>query len=260
MRFVCLLLVGLALFIGALPAHADPLPGDACPAAGRIMQTGGAESAEAGSLLVCRDDTWQPILSYNGDGDVTVIGNQTCATGEFLKFDGTKWICGTAGGGGDDICGDAGGLCADGTIYAGVSLDGRVPFYAMPDDAPSTYTWGPAGTDTALVNCTTAPGTQDSCWTGEANTDTLALLGSSYAAATYCADLTDYGHDDWYLPSQYELAVLYGNRDSLGGFQNAYYWSSSENASLNAYARTFSNGTQSNVSKTNTYRVRCVRR
>jgi hypothetical protein len=104
------------------------------------------------------------------------------------------------------------------------------------------------------------PGAQTSCWTGEANTNALAGLAGAYDAAKYCASLAVYGHDDWYLPSQYELAVLYQNSSVIGGFQSAYYWSSSENAANSAWFQRFSIGSQNFNSKSVAYFVRCVRR
>ena len=32
----------------------------------------------------------------------------------------------------------------------------------------------------------------------------------------------------WFLPSNFELTRLYDNRTAIGGFQNDFYWSSSE--------------------------------
>ncbi len=110
------------------------------------------------------------------------------------------------------------------------------------------------------------------CHEGQANTNTLATYAPNastpYAAATYCANLspaTDaaraLGHDDWYLPSINEVSMLFAN---LGpqpnyNFQNAYYWSSSENTTTSAWGQGFTSGTQSTNAKYNLRRVRCVR-
>ena len=44
----------------------------------------------------------------------------------------------------------------------------------------------------------------------------------------------------WHLPTQHELALLYEQKDVVGGFANNYYWSSTENDSLFAWAQGFS--------------------
>lgn len=46
---------------------------------------------------------------------------------------------------------------------------------------------------------------------GPSNTATIAALGSGYAAAYFCANLSIDGYTDWYLPAKNELEVLYYN-------------------------------------------------
>lgn len=202
----------------------------------------------------------------------TVIYNLDYDVAQVCRANGHWVALGRIGNGPPTGCPNIGDTCSDGTIYAGLSPDGNVKMYATAADAPSTLVWGPTGTDTAMVNCTTSnPGTQTSCTTGEANTSLLAGLGSSYTAATYCVTLGDasepeaHGHDDWYLPSQNELDVVYDNLKAgqpagTHGFQDAYYWSSSEVTSNNAWRQYFGNGNQFNGGKAGSYRVRCVRR
>lgn len=96
----------LALLLSLpMSAKADPAIGDACSTDGQFMRTGGTESSGAGSFMVCESSTWKPILGFNGTGQVTTIGNQTCETGQILAFDGTTWNCADGASGG----GDAGG-------------------------------------------------------------------------------------------------------------------------------------------------------
>ena len=82
-------------------------------------------------------------------------------------------------------------------------------------------------------------------------------------AAKVCADYSvtvgrvTYG--DWYLPSKYELNLLYLQKIAVGGFASAYYWSSTEFNSGYAWVQFFDLGLQGNGSKDITYRVRAVR-
>ena len=82
-------------------------------------------------------------------------------------------------------------------------------------------------------------------------------------AAKVCADYSvtvggiTYG--DWYLPSKYELNLLYLQKAVVGGLTNNYYWSSSENNFNFAWVQYFVVGFQFNYDKVNTYYVRAVR-
>lgn len=173
-----------------------------------------------------------------------------------FKFcNGADWVDMGASASGGDTCGGIGGQCADGSIYAGLSLDGRVPMYTTPGDAPSTYGWGPSS-DTAIVNCVDL--TETGCRTGKANS---ALLNGSYPAATHCNNLVVHGKSDWYLPSIEELATIYGSKGSIGGFLTDTYWSSSEVSGNDAlYAGTIFTMPLADAKTNPSHAVRCVRR
>jgi hypothetical protein len=169
---------------------------------------------------------------------------------------------GYASGGGGDACSGSpspGTVCADGTVYAGLTPDGNAKMYTTPADAPGTYVWATTNTDTAVVNCSN--GTQTGCTKGKANQAILAGLGSVYPAAAYCASLTTGGHSDWYWPASNELNVLYTNRVAIGGFASSYYWSSSERTAGQAWSQHFPDGLEGGYDgKTlNFDRIRCVR-
>lgn len=89
-----LLSLMLALALSA-PAHAaEPLPGDACSAANNLQFTSGPEVVGGGGhAMLCQGGTWKSILSFNSAAGLTKLGNQTCATNEILKFNGTTWAC-----------------------------------------------------------------------------------------------------------------------------------------------------------------------
>ena len=82
-------------------------------------------------------------------------------------------------------------------------------------------------------------------------------------AAKVCADysvtVSGVTYGDWYLPSKYELNLLYLQKVAVGGFASAYYWSSTENNNNNAWIQNFDNGNQNNNNKNNTNYVRAVR-
>ncbi len=82
-------------------------------------------------------------------------------------------------------------------------------------------------------------------------------------AAKVCADYSvtvdgvTYG--DWYLPSKYELDLLYLQKNAVNGFSSGYYWSSTEGDSNYAWCKYFVNGYHSSGSKGDAYYVRAVR-
>lgn len=101
--------------------------------------------------------------------------------------------------------------------------------------------------------------------------NTVAIMmqsGHISSAARHCADLAYGGYDDWYLPSKNELNDVYLNRVAInttalahGGeaFASAFYWSSTEFNSNNAWAQDFGFGGQGASNKNLGYRVRAVR-
>ena len=151
-----------------------------------------------------------------------------------------------------------GAVCDDGSIYAGLSPDGNRKMFTTAADAPSQMTWGGEGTDTALENCY---GSGSVCTTGAANTALLAGLGAGYAAATYCDQLNEDGHDDWYLPALGELSVVYSNLGPQpdNGFQNGDYWTASEVNDVASYLVSFATGDEYGHAKNDPFHVRCVR-
>ncbi|MGB3834027.1 MAG: DUF1566 domain-containing protein [Mesorhizobium sp.] len=151
-----------------------------------------------------------------------------------------------------------GAVCDDGSIYAGLSPDGNRKMFTTAADAPSQMTWGGEGTDTALENCY---GSGSVCTTGAANTALLAGLGAGYAAATYCDQLNEDGHVDWYLPALGELSVVYSNLGPQpdNGFQNGDYWTASEVNDVASYLVSFVTGDEYGHTKNDPFHVRCVR-
>ncbi len=162
-----------------------------------------------------------------------------------------------------------GTVCADGTVYAGLTPDGNVPMATTTTDVNSTnyslslISWNNGGSNYAVSGLNNAV-------TGQANTAALNAsqdAGSPYKAAQACVDLSSNGHNDWYLPAADELSVLIQNAAAIGNFLSGYtYWSSTEEAQNNiaadyAVQQADSSGSASSGGlKSYANRVRCVRK
>ncbi|MFH1159200.1 MAG: hypothetical protein V1721_10040 [Pseudomonadota bacterium] len=194
------------------------------------------------------------------EGDV--MHNALCHVPQFC--DGAAWrVMGKASCDPCDGSPSVGTVCADGSVYAGLSPDGNVKMFAMSGDL-GLYTWNDGSANWLVTGFTNAT-------TGEANTTGLVALGiapspAPYKAARACAAQISGGHSDWYLPAKNELNVLWTNRVAIGGFNltgsypAGYYWSSSEGLSLSSWLQWFSVGSQFNDIKVYALSVRCVRR
>ena len=90
---------------------------------------------------------------------------------------------------------------------------------------------------------------------------------SSCNASELCLDLSLGGYDDWYLPSKYELNLMYHNigqgnalgLGNIGSFANYFYWSSTEDDYYRAWGLMFNDGTHYVYVKNITDRVRAIR-
>jgi hypothetical protein len=100
---------------------------------------------------------------------------------------------------------------------------------------------------------------------GKYNTQMInSQQGGTTSAAAICAN---YGDGKWYLPSIEELNLMYENigqgnalgLGNIGGFANAYYWSSTEYEGKLAWDQRFYDGSQYRYFKTSTDNVRAVR-
>ena len=110
---------------------------------------------------------------------------------------------------------------------------------------------------------TSIPGTQFAVGSGETNTS-LIVAGCNEAsfAAKICNDLVSGGQTDWFLPSSYELNLMFFNLhlNGIGNFNvSAFYWSSTEINLVGAWGQYFDNGNQEGNSKNINHSVRAVR-
>ncbi|MCX6243809.1 MAG: DUF1566 domain-containing protein [Bacteroidetes bacterium] len=146
----------------------------------------------------------------------------------------------------------------------GEKIGGGVVFYvdsagvrglvAALSDESSGATWGCPGT---LIPDTTKDGP------GAGFSYTLAIVqlcSDTASAAWICRKMrTVYDTGDWYLPSKFELKLLYQQRIVVGGFENADYWSSSQSDKDNAWGLNFANGDTAVLSKNIKCHVRPIR-
>ena len=92
--------------------------------------------------------------------------------------------------------------------------------------------------------------------------DQAAQDGSSFAATLcneYSVTVNGVIYGDWYLPSKYELNLLYLQKNLVGGFSNYGYWTSTEMDFSNGWAQNMGDGVQFGYLKNFTYRVRAIR-
>lgn len=120
------------------------------------------------------------------------------------------------------------------------------------------------------VDSTAIGATAQSSWDGLGNSNAIvAQSGHTSSAAKLCLDYTnsDTGtgvYSDWYLPSRYELNLMYQQAFAItkalsSGFASDVYWSSTEGDASNAWDQNFSDGSQNGYDKFTTYYVRAVR-
>jgi hypothetical protein len=199
------------------------------------------------------------------------VGGSTRSAQIFVGSSATSWIVTTAGGDCVSTTPAPGTVCADGTIYAGLSPDGNVKMFTTRCDAGQTWD-GVSCTGSRAVlqwnngtDSWTNTGLPSSI-TGKSNSSTLNGLsdaGAPYAAAIFCESLSLNGYTDWYLPARAELNELYSNHMVIRNFETTgnWYWSSTEDSAADSFSQRFQDGFQtSGGGKYSDRLVRCVRR
>ena len=145
--------------------------------------------------------------------------------------------------------GYGGGIVA----YLGSEGDFENGMISAAEDTSASYQWGCRGTTIGGDATGTAIGT------GQKATAAIVAGCSTDSAAKLCDELSLNGYTDWFLPSRNELSELYQNKDTIGGFSAAYYWSSSEFSSSLTRRQNFFTGFIGYSFKNNNLRVRGVR-
>jgi hypothetical protein len=151
-------------------------------------------------------------------------------------------------------------------LSIGQNYEGGIIFYldgtrlhglmAKATDEPGTYRWATDYLDTKAF--------ADSPHGGKLN-DAMIMFMHPYdgtaPAAQVCELLSSDGYDDWYLPSKYELQLMFQNLGmyGLGGFTSDIYWSSTEVNYEIAWVHSFDFGDIHHRHKSDFYSVRAIR-
>ena len=141
---------------------------------------------------------------------VFTIGSIGPGGGKIFYYSVDGFSCGT---GFTNTGSPTGGKCH----YLEVATNGSSPAWT-----DATYAWS-GNTITSIGTTSTA--------IGSGYMNTLAMISQDNTinkAGTIAHGFTGGGLTDWYLPSKDELNEMYNQKTTVGGFQNATYWSSSE--------------------------------
>lgn len=156
-----------------------------------------------------------------------------------------------------------GDTCPDGSIFVGSAPDETAPLFTTGPAYQTSSKWGYYSEIIgALSNYRGVDNTKKIV---DYKSDTKNPVSRDEGAAHYCFDLVAHGHDDWYLPSEMELAPVYENRFKIDGintsgkFPYGLYWTSSEDSLISAYSKEFNRGFRINLAKNNEVMVRCIR-
>lgn len=211
------------------------------------------------------------LLFINGSSQNVGIGTDAPAAkldvhGTFSVVDGTQ-------GEGKVLTSDAGGVASwtSGSTHAiGESYGGGIVFYVYDEGhhgliAPTVnqaqgMRWY-AGTNTNTMAMA------DGVGAGKANTAIIIANqgygdGATYAARIcneYSVTVGDVTYGDWYLPSKFELNLLYLQKSVVGDFASDHCCSSTEANSTDVWIQAFLYGGQSIDAKWKEYSVRAIR-
>tara|TARA_B110000027_G_scaffold123429_1_gene139193 strand:+ start:4335 stop:5189 length:855 start_codon:yes stop_codon:yes gene_type:complete len=209
-------------------------------------------------LDLCPDNTQGAVINENGcpdtDGDLVFDNNDDCPEtpqGADIDVNGCSYVQNLTIG---DIY--QGGIIV--YLFSEVNagyITGEVHgIIATRSDQSNEASWGCQGESIEGAEGTTIGA-------GAQNTvQILAGCSELEIAAKLCQELVLNGYEDWYLPSQDELNLLFINKETIGGFAGIEYWSSTESRTNDAWGQGFGVGDQYTLSKSSTISVRAVRK
>jgi hypothetical protein len=222
--------------------------------AANTIQLGG-DGVIAGSTAITNVKTTGTLTA----GTVTYPNTHNSTAGQLLSINTTgtaAWTTLESSGGGTHAIGEVYG----GGIVFYVWDGGAHGLIAATADLGSKK-WGTDGTLIYSI--------RDGIGAGKYNTERI-IQNIKSTDIGYTSDYTQYaayvcatykGGDfaDWYLPSKYELNLLYLQKTVVGGF-SGYYWTSSEYASRDVTHQNFTDGNNSGgMTKSLTRNVRPIR-
>ncbi|CAB4959946.1 unannotated protein [freshwater metagenome] len=174
-------------------------------------------------------------------------GATTSITGSTLAPSPTVTVDRKADWTGTDTCA-GGGVCAVGDTGPG---GGTVFYVANPDESWGNYLeaapggWNGTDEDPNAKWCSKGLDSfylSSGIGSGYANTVEMGIwCDNANVARSYKGG----GKSDWFLPSIDELNEFYEQRETVGGFGDGSYWSSSMNLLGDAWCQRFSDGDQS---------------
>lgn len=228
-----------------------------------------------------------PILNQNTTGSATsftgsLVGEVTGTQGATVVANTAvigKVLTGYISGAGtvtatDNILQAIQKLNGNTTHYIGESYGGGIVFYVYDNGqhgliAATADQNGGVGIRWCAGTLTYTMAFADGVGAGKVNTAIIIANqgfgdGAPYAARIcneYSVTVGGVYYGDWYLPSKYELNLLYLQKVVLGIFAENFYWSSIEtNDSYGAWSQHFGNGYQYYyLNKFNTSYVRAIR-
>lgn len=189
----------------------------------------------------------------DGQGGVTTAGTNVTITGAGTGLDPYVVNAGT--------CGLSIGDTYQGGFIFYLDATGCHGLIAAPSDQSTGIQW--YNGSYSVTNAV-----RDGIGAGEFNTERIIANQATGAyAAQICANYQGGNYGDWYLPSKYELNLMYlnigqGNAlglGNVGGFASIAYWSSTEFGNATAWGQDFANGSQFNYFKFDSNYVRAVR-
>ena len=191
---------------------------------------------------------WTRLATGNIDGSETKVTAGTNVTVTGVGTTASPYVVNATGATALAI-----GDSYQGGIIFWLDATGQHGLIAATDDQSTGIQWY-NGTYT-VTNAV-----RDGIGAGKFNTERIiANQGAGAYAAQICANHQGGNYGDWYLPSKYELNLLYLQKGDVGVFASAYYWSSSEDDNANAWNQFFGSGYQIYYWKNKTYYVRAVR-
>jgi hypothetical protein len=155
------------------------------------------------------------------------------------------------------VCGLSIGDTYQGGIIFYLDTSGCHGLISAPNDQPTAQI---TGIQWYNGSNTVTNAVRDGMGAGEFNTERIiADQGTGSYAAEVCANYIGGNYGDWYLPSKYELNLLYLQKTVVGGFTVYWYWSSTEFDNNIAWGQNFNTGGQGSGLKSGTSFVRAVR-